>query len=317
MIALAPVTDRYAYQRRMLLIVDAHRRALARRLTRIQETMMTGTEVPTLKLTAMQIGVLKRGMNEAQFKLVGSEVGKSSGQLVARNLIIPVTKGVYRLSDEGRATVQQILNGHAAALDLTTPLIDEVSGININDPDILDDRTEVTRWKQVADDRQRKIVDLHKSLDEMGKVADDLQRQIKDFETHSPLQAAAGIDWDQRVINPILDLIGQDYPVIESGELPEMIVRYVSWLRDRARDTMALADERAALMENKNSRIESLSRCIDQLRGNLNARVITPTRAAEAMLALTILDELCVMLPQVEEYRTAREGIEKLKARGS
>ncbi len=133
-----------------------------------------------LKLTPLQVETLAKGMNTREFSLPG---GKSTGQLVARGLLKPLSKGVYSLTDKGRAAHQAILSGHLKALDISEPLLDEVSGINLNDPALLEDRSEVTRWKQIAEDRLNKINQLNKTLDDMGQIADDLRGQMKATET--------------------------------------------------------------------------------------------------------------------------------------
>jgi hypothetical protein len=159
---------------RLMLIKQAHLRAIDRQTKKQEATaMLAALSTETMpKLTEMQVGILARGMNVKQFKLIGSEAGKSSGYLMARGMIKPTSKGVYTLTDYGRAVYQMVLDGHAKALDMTAPLIDAVSGLNINDPSLY-------VMDSPGAKRATEIERLNKTIDEMDRLLSQYTEEIK------------------------------------------------------------------------------------------------------------------------------------------
>lgn len=169
---MVAVKDRHGQARRRMIVADAHKRAIERR----KERGMTTTQIaPQIQLTPMQIGILKRGVMDRQFKLERSEAGKSSGYLVARGLIKPTTrKGVYTLTEQGRAAYTLILEGHAQALDITAMQIDPHSGLNLNDAALMQDPIAA-----LADRRQKRILQLEKTIDDLGEMIDQRDARIE------------------------------------------------------------------------------------------------------------------------------------------
>jgi DNA-binding PadR family transcriptional regulator len=308
---IAHVPAERTRQYRLKLIEEAHKRAMTRKLYQTQESMMAETLSPNL--TPMQVGILERGTNEKEFKLIGGEAGKSSGYLVARSYIKAVRKGVYTLTDEGRAAYQKILNAHFTALDMTARPSEATSGINLDDPALLDDRTETTRWKQIAEDRLRKLNELNKTLDDMGKLADDLQ---------SKLNAAVSGDeeYSQAIYQKLHDM-GVTVEDIESikasldmdGSTYHSIGKYVEGLRFQIREQYDLIEKYKHLdgaVDQYCGQIESQRRLISELNATIEDLQRKSPRV-DVMLAGQILDELCDLIPEVEAYRTARESAVK------
>jgi len=151
-----------------------------------QEDMMTSTHeiipqealpqdaAPSISLTEMQIRILARGMNDKEFKLERNEIGRSSGALVARGLIKPHKKGIYRLTSQGHVTYALILQGHAAVLDRTAIQIDSASGLNLNDAALVQSPALL-----LAEQRLKRIVQLEKTVDDLGALIDQRDTQIE------------------------------------------------------------------------------------------------------------------------------------------
>jgi hypothetical protein len=332
------------------------------------------------KLTPTQIKILKDGTDSSPFK-IGS-VGRAIGALLDLKMIEPTEKkGWWALTRAGKDAYQIHLAQEAAANDQVFKATE--SAINLDDPALLDDRTETTRWKQIAEDRLRKLNELNKTLDDMGKVADDLQSKlnaavsgdeeysqviyqklhdmgvtVEDIERikasldmdgstfHSIAEYVTWLrlerehlaqqlqdtthstdavdEWYQLVVSPLVDLMLQYATEANREDIlnnPDWIVRWASDTRQSLSNMDDIADERAKLIDEQASKIESLNRCIAAQQETINARMVMPGRASDALLAVQILDELCELIPEVEQYRENREAavkaISTLKARRS
>jgi hypothetical protein len=148
----------------------------------------------------------------------------------------------------------------------------------------------------------------------------DYVAMLREQVSHSPV-----IDWYAIVALPLIDFMLKD----SDGALtlehiqddPARIVRYVNTIRQSLAHMDNIADERTKIIEQRDGQIESLNRCIEEQREQLQARGANARGHSALMLAETILDELCGLLPEVDAYRLAREqaveAISTLKAKRS
>lgn len=115
------------------------------------------------------------------------------------------------------------------------------------------------------------------------------------------------------IVNDINEMAAAD----SKGEMDPR--EYVEWLRNRLVNIQTIDEtdisRLTTLLEQREIQIESLNRCLDDYRNQLEARVIAPARMAAAMEALQILDELSDLIPEAGDYRTAREAINRRNAR--
>jgi DNA-binding PadR family transcriptional regulator len=191
-------------------------------------------------------------------------------------------------------------------------------------------RQQITERTQERDNETAIVDDINARAAADGRGYMDPRDYVdalRTFATNRAQESTAGIvaDWYTAVIVPLIDFIITDNPQTTAEYLlshPHMIANYVTEIMAPAlRDMDSLADDRARTIDAHTAKIESLNRCIEALRENLQARMIAPLRAADIRLAGQILDELCEMIPEVEGYRVAREqavkAIAALKERRS
>jgi hypothetical protein len=328
-------------------------------LTELNEVShMTQTSSEPLVLTTTQINILAAGYESSPFKT--GPVGRAIGKLLDEKLIAPTEqKGWWVLTEAGKNAYEIHLAQLAAANDQVFKTTE--SEINLDDPALQRNVDPVVkRLQSMVEDRQQKVKDLNKSLDEMGRVADDQRARIKQLEeTTDPATVeiiqtirtwmaedheadktayltilgylgdlrsrATSIDWYAIVILPLIDFMRQsidgDLTLEYIQDDPARIVRYVNTIRQSLAHMDNIADERTKIIEQHESTIESLRRCIEDLQETLNARTANARGHSALMLAETILDELCAQLPEVGAYRLAREqaveAISILKAKRS
>lgn len=145
----------------------------------------------------------------------------------------------WHITPEGFVELERLRSGEPVANESVFRVLD--GGINLDDPNLLDDRTPDTQQKDIVEGHLTKIRNLEITIDDMN-----------------------------------------------------------------------------ALIDHRDSQIESLRRCI----GEMEVKMVQLEKQAnhtEGMLAIQILDELCDLIPEVEAYRMARESAVKaisgLKAR--
>ncbi len=241
----------------------------------------------------------------------------------------------WHITNEGFEELARLRTGAPASSDQAFEVLDGV--INLGDPALHAAPSEtVDALNQTIKRLQFELHIFHKveaaltpMMDEDGQGPDLLAyvmwlraRSVDQTQTSTTGIVA---DWYTTVVTPLVEFIVEDNPQTTADYLlshPQMIANYITVIMAQAlRDAIALADERAQTIEQKDSKIESLNRCIEELRENLQARLIAPGRAVADLLAVEILDELCDQLPEVEAYRVARESavkaISTLKARRS
>lgn len=289
----------------------------------------------------------------------------------------------WHITPEGVEELARLRSGQPSASD--DPLDDM---INLDDPALLDDRTEEKRWKGIVDEKQRKINELNKTLDDMGKVADDLQQKLKAAteggEAASTESITTGINWYEAVVLPLIGMIhirngmmdlssNSDFSAETVHNDPSQITRYVAvlcesltnesaivdginalaaeagkghmdprdfveelWARvkaaERDRATLKVIIEtvcdlmdkdggnqpipayltdlhkKAQLSDQHAATIESLRRCVEELKLDALEHAGRLKHARETLFAAEILNELCDLLPEVAAYRTARES---------
>ena len=275
--------------------------------------------------TATQMNILDMGMNYKTFTLDRKQAGKVAGNLKHHKLIEPTgNRGEWTLTPFGRSEYERVKALSSIQADETIRPAD--SSVNLDDP-ALKPAFEVLDFSQasppdnqalgaVAAQRQIKINQLETTVDDLGAQIDDLKQTIKALEAGQTV--TTGIDWHEVVIRPLLDLVVQydgEETRLKIENDPSLIVQGVTGLSQAFDKVEDIAEERLKVIEERDSKIESLSRCIEQLESKL---LNIPSTRADVYLAGQILDELCELVPEVEDYRTARESaakaIGKLKA---
>lgn len=277
-----------------------------------------------MALSETQISILARGHETSPFKLDRS-VGRALGKMLDDGLMQPGgKKGEWDLTDKGRAAFATHLAQQAAANDQVYK--ETESSINLDDPalqpafEVMDFTASPDAVARVVSENEAykaRIKSLNASLDDMGKLADQLTKKINLLETGQT--ATTRINWYESLVVPLVAFITQDTSnpaATESlSESPEKLLRWITDTRQSLHNMDEIADERAALIEDRDGTIEALRRCIEELE----AKAAHQTGRADVFLAGQILDELCELIPEVEEYRLARENavkaISSLKAK--
>jgi phage shock protein A len=270
---------------------------------------MTATLNPTY-LSPTQVSILEAGTTHATFKLTPKQAGRSSGQLVDREWIRPTAKkGYWEITDLGRNAYQTHLAEEAARNDQVYKQTE--SAINLDDPALKPGSFETLNFSAavgdaaslaaLANQRQVKINQLEKTLDDMGTLVDELSTKIKTLEAAQtvtsvttrisdepdPLESASQMTKD--IMATLLQMKAADACNLS-------LVGYVEDLRKKATSV----DQAAA-------QVEALRRQLDHMSTELEAaNRHTNMNEINAFLA-SILDELAQVMPEVDEYRESRE----------
>lgn len=179
----------------------------------------------------------------------------------------------------------------------------------------------------VEREHYQQLLDMVNAIDPM-MAEDNTGLPLVEYVSHLRQRVAeytqgttTGIDWYELVVMPLITFIIADNPQTTADYLrrnPAMIANYITHIMAPAlRDMAALADDRARTIEERDSTIESLRRCIKELEEKLQERVIAPARAADALRKLHILEEICRLIPEADDYRAARETIDRRNAQRS
>ncbi len=202
-----------------------------------EETTMTDTpKITTMRdlLEALSDDAWQKppqGVDPAMRKLAFSNGWvEATGQTSARQ---------WHITPEGFGELERLRTGEPPANNQVFRVIEDA--INLDDPALRDDRRAETRWEEIAAERQRKIVELNKTLDDMGKVADDLQAKLNAGGA-APIPNEDGTDYEmlRNMSSAIEELMMQD-------EQQLSVIEYVEQLRQAYFNENAIVNDINAL----------------------------------------------------------------------
>ena len=293
-----------------------------------EDAPMTTALTPTY-LSPTQVTILAAGVANTTFKLTPKQAGRSSGQLVDREWIRPTgKKGQWEITDLGRNAYETHLAEEAARNDQVYKQTE--SAINLDDP-APQTRASAPDFSQasspdaqalgaVVAQRQIKINQLEKTVDDLGSRIDDLKQTIKTLEAGQAVTTR--INWYEIVIAPLIDLMaaydGEGVRLRVEND-PSLIVQGVTGLSQAFDKVEDIVEERTKTIEQRDNTIESLRRCIQDLEAKLTVLQQEYSAVKRHDLSVIILDDLCHLIPEVEAYRAGREdadrALEALKLR--
>lgn len=143
----------------------------------------------------------------------------------------------------------------------------------------------------------------------------------RDGRTEKDLSAYVGelyetlATWRSRLIDPLADLIVTDGAAVSADDVrndPTFMLQWATLTQRNLQYAREIADERAKGLDGKDGTIESLRRQIETFNTDLRAADYNRQAAAMNAFLVCVLDELCDLMPEVQEYREAREATQRV-----
>lgn len=127
---------------------------------------------------------------------------------------------------------------------------------------------------------------------------------------------AQNTTWREALIDPLIALIRRDEVInMSEDDLrrdPAYIVRYWGAIRESVKIHSDRSDEAQNRLDQKESQVEALRRQIEEMNADLRAADYNRQAAAMNAFLVCVLDELCDLMPEVQEYREAREATQRV-----
>jgi DNA-binding PadR family transcriptional regulator len=169
---------------RLLLIANAHRRALQRHRHRQQkDTTHPMTDTRPFELTPTMFSILHLGMRYETFSLTRQQAGKASGFLKLHGYIDAAPKkGEYTLTAKGRSEYERLKALRDATTAVTSNAAPESAmSINHDDP-ALRVAGQTDHVGALAAQRQVRINQLEKTIDDLNRLLDQRADRVKALE---------------------------------------------------------------------------------------------------------------------------------------